>query len=64
MILYRKLPEGLKPCPFCNYELFDIIKYSHGWVTKCGNKKCFAEGPQRKTLKLAVKAWNKRAEVK
>ena len=54
--------EELKPCPFCGEKQRFIQKgVVYAWIM-CGG--CYASGPDRETLELAIKAWNERAEVK
>jgi len=60
----------MKRCPFCNSPKRDIREdetyydgKETGYYVRCGKRSCGAVGPQRKTYRQAVLAWNKNCRV-
>jgi Lar family restriction alleviation protein len=63
-----KMPEGLKPCPFCGssddimvIEIEADELYQEESVVECAN--CSARGPQiigANSRQMAIKSWNYR----
>lgn len=51
----------IEPCPFCGSKTtVDQIDWGKKWAVGCENdEKCWASGPQKRTIKSAVNAWNK-----
>ena len=57
-----KKTDKPKPCPFCgkNPTGTYYVDSTNGFISVfCGNP-CFCRGPERRTEKGAVSAWNRR----
>lgn len=57
----------IKPCPFCgrSAEVEDILSWgmaSPAHYVACASLRCRGNGPERKTIRGAIAAWNRRTE--
>lgn len=53
--------EQIKPCPFCGGKAKLMDLWATGIAVECCTTRCFISGPERKTKRGAIAAWNRRA---
>lgn len=65
---HGQIPTGneMKPCPFCGHptplqgEGYGSYDHMDTVYVRCGNRRCNASGPEKRTHTEAAKAWNRR----